>query len=137
MFVDGAISNSLMLQMQEETTTSDGAILTFTGKVRADKTGGKEVCSIEFTAQKQIAEQVSETLIRKCIDKFGITGAEVRHSLGNIAAGETCFFVLVKSAHRKEAYRALPWLVDNIKSKCPIFGKEIFSGGDYKWKENN
>lgn len=137
MFIEGAISDELIKALGQSSSEQEGAILSFQGRVRADEIEGKNVARIEFTAQKEIAKQVADNLIEECIRKFEIIGAEIKHSLGSVAVGKTCFFVLVKSAHRKEGYMALPYLVDGIKANCPIFGKEVFIEGDHKWKINN
>lgn len=137
MFIEGAISDELINELRQSSSEQEGAVLNFQGKVRADAIDGKNVARIEFTAQKKIAEQVAVDLIEESIRKFGILSAEIKHSLGNVAVGETCFFVLVKTKHRTEGYLALPFLVDGIKANCPIFGKEIFIEGDYKWKKNS
>ena len=60
----------------------------------------------------------------------------IYHSIGLVETGRISFFVFVSSAHRTEVFEALPKLVNRIKEKLPIFGKEIFEDQTYKWKEN-
>jgi molybdopterin synthase catalytic subunit len=38
--------------------------------------------------------------------------------------------------HRKEAIDACEEVVERIKKELPIWGKEIFAGEAYQWKEN-
>ena len=54
----------------------------------------------------------------------------------NLIAGEICFFVFVSSEHRAPVFESLKEIVDEIKEKLPIFGKEIFEDQSYKWKVN-
>jgi molybdopterin synthase catalytic subunit len=44
--------------------------------------------------------------------------------------------VFVSSAHRKECRAALAHLVEEIKAKAPIFGKELFTDHSHQWKVN-
>jgi molybdopterin synthase catalytic subunit len=60
----------------------------------------------------------------------------VYHSLGVVHAGEICLFVFTSSKHRKIAFDACEETVERIKKELPVWGKEIFAGGDYQWKEN-
>ena len=53
-----------------------------------------------------------------------------------ISAGEINLFVFVSSAHRKDATLACQELVELIKIKLPIWGKEILEDENYTWKEN-
>ena len=53
-----------------------------------------------------------------------------------VKKGELCFFVFVSGPHRKSVFKALPQIVDEIKDKLPIFGKEIFKDASHKWKIN-
>lgn len=122
--------------MQTSASGEDGAVMSFVGRVRADRINDKIISMIEFSAQQPASEQIAQNLISYCINKFKINSAEVRHSVGCVAVGEACFAVVVKAGHRKEGFKALPFLVDGIKKNCPIFGKEIFNGGEYQWKKN-
>jgi molybdopterin synthase catalytic subunit len=136
MFVNGAIPDIILRETASADSDVAGAIAVFIGKVRGDSIEGEKVECIEFTSQQQIAESVVGDIIEECKMQFGILQAEVWHSLGNVKSGEACFFVKVIGKHRKESFAALPYIVDEIKSRCPIFGKEILTNGGHKWKEN-
>ena len=135
MFVTGAIPENI-LGLTAADSKDAGAVAVFVGKVRADIIDDREVESIEFSAQQTIAELQAAEIIEESKKRFGIFHAEIWHSLGNVKAGEPCFLVKVFGKHRRESFSALPFIVDEVKHRCPVFGKEIFSGGDYKWKEN-
>jgi molybdopterin synthase catalytic subunit len=136
MFVNGAIPDNILYDTASTESDIAGAIAVFIGKVRGDSIGGKKVESIEFTSQQQISESVAIEIIEESKQQYGIHHAEIWHSLGNVKKEEACFFVKVVSKHRKESFAALPYIVDEVKNRCPIFGKEILSDGDHKWKEN-
>ncbi len=136
MFTNGAVSDKIINKASHTVAKNAGAIVVFVGKVREDSFDGHKVEKIEFTAQQTIAETVSVEIIAESKKQFGILNAEIWHSLGMVKTGEACFFVKVSGQHRKESFAALTYIVDEVKSRCPIFGKEILTGGGYKWKEN-
>ena len=69
-------------------------------------------------------------------DKFDLTCMHIYHSLGKVKSGEICLFVFTSSAHRKEAMEACRYLVEEIKAKAPVFGKELFEDESHQWKVN-
>ena len=68
--------------------------------------------------------------------KFELTCMHIYHSLGIVNAGEICLFVFVSSPHRKMVFEALEFIVEEIKAKVPVFGKEIFDDSSHQWKKN-
>ena len=56
----------------------------------------------------------------------------IYHSLGKVKAGEICLFVFVSSPRRKEVYKALEHVVENIKANVPVFGREIFEDNSHQ-----
>ena len=116
--------------------TSIGAHQIFLGQVRADEIDGKAVKTIEYSAYEEMAENKFHEIREAAFDKFNLTCMHIYHSLGKVNAGEICLFVFTSSAHRKDATDACSFLVEEIKNKVPIFGKEIFEDSDFVWKEN-
>ena len=41
----------------------------------------------------------------------------------------------MSSEHRKEAFEACSYGIDNIKKRCPIWKKEVMKSGDSEWVE--
>jgi molybdopterin synthase catalytic subunit len=136
MFVHGAIPDKLTSEIREAENTLAGAIAVFAGRVRADQIEGNSVEWIEFTAQQALAEQIAARIIEEGKNKFGILRADIWHSLGKVKTGDVCFLVKVVGKHRAESFAALSYIVDEVKSRCPVFGKEMLTGGKYRWKEN-
>jgi molybdopterin synthase catalytic subunit len=69
-------------------------------------------------------------------EKFDLSCMHIYHSIGSVAVGEICLFVFVSSPHRKEVFEALHYVVEEIKSQVPVFGKEVFEDQSYQWKVN-
>lgn len=116
--------------------TNIGAHDIFLGQVRADAIEGKEVSGIEYTAYEEMAEKAFYDIREAAFAKFDIVCMHIYHSLGLVKAGEICLFVFVSTGHRKEAFEAIEYLVEEIKEKVPIFGKELFTDDTHQWKVN-
>ena len=137
-FVSGAISpkqisNSIA---NHEAKTNVGAHQIFLGQVRADTIEAKQVVAIEYTAHDEMANAICHEIRESVFDEHDLSCMHIYHSIGLVETGRISFFVFVSSAHRTEVFEALPKLVNRIKEKLPIFGKEIFEDQTYKWKEN-
>lgn len=137
-FVQGAISPEKIATSiaHHQSKTDIGAHSIFLGQVRADVIEGKKVKAIEYTSYEEMAEKEFHEIREAAFEKFNLTCAHIYHSLGEINAGELCFFVFTSSGHRKDAREACTYLVDEIKAKVPIFGKEIFEDDTHQWKVN-
>lgn len=114
-----------------------GATAIFEGTVRADKINNKNVVGIEFTTQETIANHIASEMLQKYAKEFDLLDAIIYHRTGYVKAGEICFKVVVNAGHRKEAFKALPQIVDDFKATVPVFGKEILEDNSYEWKQNN
>ena len=137
-WVEGAIPPTAIAQSiaKHQTQTKIGAHQLFLGQVRADVVEGKTVSAIEYSAYKEMAESVLEKIREGAFTRFDITCLHIHHSLGTVEAGGICLFVFVSASHRKAASEAVHFIVEAIKSKVPIFGKEIFGDQTYQWKTN-
>ena len=83
-----------------------------------------------------MANETFHLIREKTFEKFELICMHIYHSLGKVNAGEICLFVFTSSAHRKDCFEATRYLVEEIKSKAPIFGKEVFEDETHVWKEN-
>jgi molybdopterin synthase catalytic subunit len=52
-----------------------------------------------------------------------------------VKVGEISLFVFGSSAHRKDAIQAIAELVDDLKKNIPVWKKEVFDDGTYRWIE--
>ena len=51
------------------------------------------------------------------------------HRIGDLKVGEPSVAVAVSSEHRKEAFEACKYGIDEIKTKVPIWKKEVSESG--------
>ena len=120
-----------------QSKTTIGAHNIFLGQVRADVVDDKKVAAIEYTAYEDMANKNFHDIREATFEKFNLTCMHIYHSLGEVKTGEICLFVFVSSPRRKEAMKALEYLVETIKEESPIFGKEIFEDKTHQWKVNS
>ena len=137
-FVQGCIAPNFIGQSiaKHSTKKNIGAHSIFLGQVRNDLLNNREVIAINYEAYEEMANEKMLAIREKAFEKFELTCMHVYHSLGRVKSGEICLFVFTSSKHRKNAMAACEFMVDEIKSELPIWGKEIFEGEAFEWKEN-
>jgi len=137
-FVNGPITPEKIAQSiaHHQVKTNIGAHEIFLGQVRADEIDGKVVQSIKYSGYEEMVNKLAHEIRESAFEKFNLTCMHIYHSLGEVKAGEICLFVFTSSVHRKDAREACAYLVEEIKNKLPIYGKEVFGENDYQWKEN-
>lgn len=137
-FIEGAIpAQKIGGDIQKHATKTDiGAHSIFLGQVRADKSENGIVTAIEYTAYVEMALTKMSEIRETIFARYSLTCMHVYHSLGIVPAGEICLFVFVSSRHRKDAISACEEIVEAIKFQLPVWGKEIFTNQQTKWKLN-
>jgi molybdopterin synthase catalytic subunit len=114
-------------------TPQSGAVNVFLGNVR-DHNLGREVDHLYYDAYPAMAEKVLRELAEEAVTRYGLDDAAVLHRTGRLAIGETSLVVAVSHGHRKPAFEAGLWLVDELKRKVPIWKKEVWADGE-EWIE--
>ena len=137
-FIHGAISPEFIAKSiaKHQSKTDIGAHDIFLGQVRSDVIDGKEVKAIEYSAYEEMANRQFFEIKEEAFQKFNLSCLHIYHSIGPVNAGGICLFVFASSAHRKTVFEALQFVVEQIKQKVPVFGKELFEGDSYQWKVN-
>jgi molybdopterin synthase catalytic subunit len=138
-FVEGPISPEFIAKSiaSHQSKTNIGAHAIFLGQIRADEKESGVVSGIEYTAYEEMANDVFYEIREAAFSKFELTCLHIYHSLGLVPTGEISLFVFVSSPHRRAAFEASEFIVEEIKNNAPIFGKELVGeGGDFQWKEN-
>ncbi len=138
-FKEGAITSEFIgaAIAKHQSKTEIGAHNIFLGQVRADEIDGKIISAIEYTAYEAMANGKFHEIREASFQKFNLTCMHIYHSLGVVNAGEICLFVFVSSPRRKETFKALEYIVEEIKANVPVFGKELFEDETHQWKVNS
>lgn len=109
-----------------------GALVTFQGTVRRFS-GDTEVLSLHYEAYESMAMKQIEGIMKEAIDKFGLMEINVIHRIGDMELTEDTVAICVSSPHRDDAFKACRFVIDEIKTKVPIWKQDIPVGGDRKW----
>ena len=111
-----------------------GAAACFIGRVRSDQTDGKTVVAIEYSAYPEMVESVVQLIKNQLLTSLSdLHAVEILHSTGLVKAGEASLLVVVSAGHRAEAFQALAKCVELIKEHLPVWKKEHFQDGTFRW----
>jgi molybdopterin synthase catalytic subunit len=81
-----------------------------------------------------MAEQEMREIENEAQTKWGIKKLVAIHRIGNIKVGESSIIIGVSSEHRHEAFEACKYVINNVKTRVPIWKKEI-SRESQKWAD--
>jgi molybdopterin synthase catalytic subunit len=109
-----------------------GACVTFEGWVR-NHNEGREVASLYYEAYSTVARSEGEKVLAEAIAHFGIHTACCVHRVGQLQLADMAVWVGVSAGHRREAFDACSYIIDEIKKRVPIWKKEEYVGGDTGW----
>lgn len=106
----------------------------FIGTVRGYDDKNVKVSELYYEAYESMAEQEFLTIESEAMQKWNIEKIKIAHRQGRLTVGEISVVVVVSSKHRKEAFEACRFIIDNIKTRVPIWKMEITDAGK-KWSE--
>lgn len=104
---------------------SAGALVSFTGTTR-DTFKGNRVLHLDYESYEPLALKSMLETCKASREKFDILGAACFHRLGRVHIGEESIVIAVASAHRKEAWLAGEWILEEVKRKTEVWKKETF-----------
>ncbi len=111
-----------------------GAVVTFQGTVRK-YTDRKEVKGLFYESYKDMAIKVLKTIVEEAGQKYDILDINVVHRTGYIELMDDSVAICVSSHHRKDAFMACEYVINEIKAKAPIWKKDIFPSGGTEWHD--
>jgi len=111
-----------------------GGLVTFSGLVRR-KGRIPDVVRLEYEAYRSMAERVLAEIADEIEGELPGTCVAIHHRVGSLAVGEAAVVVAAAAPHRAEAFTACRAAIDRLKSRAPIWKKEIGAGGA-EWIEH-
>lgn len=109
-----------------------GAYASFEGWVR-DHNDGRSVRGLHYEAYVELAQTQGEAIVAEAISRFEILDAHCVHRVGELAIGELAVWVGVTAAHRDAAFSACRFIIDEVKSRVPIWKHERYADGEAGW----
>ena len=108
---------------------SIGATSLFLGSVRGHTEKKSPVHAIYYEAYREMAERILSEIEEEAFSLWKITKFVAIHRIGYLNVNDISVVVAVSSAHRKESLEACKYGIENIKSRVPIWKKEISQSG--------
>lgn len=113
-----------------------GAALLFVGTTRR-LTGELETIRLEYQAYREMALSELQKLEELAKSRWPLKNVHIVHRLGEVDIGEISVAIAVSSPHRREAFEAGEWLIDELKRTVPIWKKENWKEHGQAWVHPN
>lgn len=114
-------------------TAGSGAQLIFVGTVR-DCNDGRAVSGLTYDAFEPLALKVFEQLAAEVSARWPvIESLTIVHRIGFLALKEISTVIGVGAAHRAESYEASRYVIEELKSRVPIWKEEHYVDGNQAW----
>ena len=112
--------------------SASGAVVAFWGRVR-DHNEGRVVTGLEYSAYPELAVKEGSRILADAVTRFGLDAARAAHRIGGLSVGDAAVVIEVASGHRGEGFEACRWIIEEIKSRVPIWKCEHYVEGDREW----
>ena len=109
----------------------DGAVVTFTGKVRNHNLGDS-VKALTLEHYPGMTEKALAEIVEQARARWPLQSVSVYHRVGPMYPGDEIVFVGVTSAHRGMAFEANEFIMDQLKTRAPFWKREATQEGD-RW----
>ena len=112
--------------------TDIGAIVTFTGTVRADNKGST-ITGMTLEHYPGMTEQELARVEAEANARWPLQASLIVHRVGELKPGANIVLVVTASAHREAAFDAAAFLMDYLKTRAPFWKKEVGADGRGQW----
>jgi len=112
-----------------------GATAVFVGTMR-EFSAGDNVRSMVLEHYPGMTEKHLEKICEQARTRWELNDSLIVHRVGELRPGDPIVLVAVWSAHRKAAFEASRWLMEELKTKAPFWKKEQLAEGS-RWVEKN
>ncbi|MBV9027856.1 MAG: molybdenum cofactor biosynthesis protein MoaE [Candidatus Eremiobacteraeota bacterium] len=115
---------------------SDGAVVTFWGRVRPSTADARVVTRLFYEAYEPMARADFQAIAAEVRQRFGDVGLAIVHRVGELLPGEISVGIVAAAPHRAAAFDACRYAIEEVKRRAPIWKKEQYADGSSAWKEN-
>ncbi|MBX9591632.1 MAG: molybdopterin synthase catalytic subunit MoaE [Hyphomonadaceae bacterium] len=112
--------------------TDIGAVVTFTGTVRAANDGGA-IAGMTLEHYPGMTEQELARVEAEAAQRWPLQASLIIHRIGTLKPGDNIVLVVTASAHREAAFEAAAFLMDYLKTRAPFWKKEMGADGSTRW----
>jgi molybdopterin synthase catalytic subunit len=115
--------------------TTAGAIVSFSGQMRTQAQDGAPLTALHLAGYRGMTLASITALVTTAGTRFAIADVLVVHRIGRILPGEAIVFVATAAVHRRAAFDAADWLMDQLKSRAMLWKREERADGTADWIE--
>ena len=108
-----------------------GGVALFVGTVRAAD-GGREVTGLGYSAHPSVADEL-RAVATEVAAAYPVLALAAVHRVGALAVGDLAVVVGASCPHRGDAFDACRRMIDELKSRVPIWKHQTFAGGEQEW----
>ncbi len=101
-----------------------GAVVTFLGIVRDDG-----IVGMEIEAYTELAMQELGRIRGEALEQFDLTSLDVIHRTGTLAVSDNILLIVCGAPHRKDAFAACEYVIDELNERVPVRKKELSADG--------
>ncbi|CAK7003686.1 molybdopterin synthase catalytic subunit MoaE [Morganella morganii] len=110
----------------------DGAVVTFTGKVRNHNLGDN-VAALSLEHYPGMTEKALADIVTQARERWELQRVTLIHRVGSLYPNDEIVFVGVSAGHRGMAFEAAEFLMDYLKTRAPFWKKETLPEGGTRW----
>ena len=115
--------------LQRVASPDCGAAVLFLGTVRDHSPGKDGVTHLEYEAYDEVVEPKIAEIVAEARARWPVRKIAAVHRVGTLDVGEVAVGVAVTSPHRADGFDAGRYVIDELKSRVPIWKKEHWPGG--------
>jgi len=108
-----------------------GAVATFLGVVR-NHHAGRAVVELTYEAYGPMAEAECGRILGEAESRWPVRVA-LQHRIGILGVGDCAVAIAVAGGHRAEAFEACRYVIEELKSRVPIWKRERYADGSEAW----
>jgi len=80
-----------------------------------------------------MAVEVLREIAAEARDRFGVGQVAVQHRTGSLEVGEVSVAIAACAPHRAAAFDAVRYVIEQIKTRLPIWKCEEYEDGSSQW----
>ncbi len=110
-----------------------GGVVLFLGSVRRSEEDGP-VVAIEYSAYEAMVGAELERILAEAGERWPAARLAAIHRVGSVPVGEPSIGIAAALPHRAEAFAACRYVIEEVKRRLPVWGRELFDDGRRDWK---
>ncbi|MDD2471561.1 MAG: molybdenum cofactor biosynthesis protein MoaE [Dehalococcoidales bacterium] len=109
-------------------TDDSGCVCTYVGLIR-DNNRDKMVEYVEYSDKGTESVKVLQSIVDEAREKYPVNEMSLVHRTGKLKVGDINLVIAVAAGHRKEAFEACAFAVDEFKARRPTDKTEKYLDG--------